>query len=216
MNRKIIMVGKESEHFIHIEHMLEDEGNQVTRLKRYPEYLSTDTDLLLIDYSDIPQDGDDLPQRIPVMGYRYKDQALRRNNPDIEILSEEETSDNEVVRRICERIEEADYARQMVLTYRDLSLDLRTGRISVAGDKVSLSSNEFRILRLLMENTGVVISREQIIASIWGPDSETETKAVEVYISHIREKIDDVYGKTYISTIRGKGYVIGRDRMNQQ
>lgn len=212
MNRKVIMIGKESEHFLHIEHLLKCEGDLIVRYKRFPDRIDDSGDILLIDYSDIPQDGDNLPQRIPVLGYRHKDQVIRRNAPDIEILNEAEISDSEAVRLIHTRIEEANYARRMVLRYRDLSLDLRSGSISVAGEKINLSGNEYRILRLLMENTGHVLSREQIVSNVWGPDSETESKAVGVYISHIREKIDDVYGKTYISTIRGRGYVIGREK----
>jgi two-component system response regulator ArlR len=60
----------------------------------------------------------------------------------------------------------------------------------------------------LLENKGVVASRESLLQSVWGFDFEGETNVVDVYIRFLRSKIDEVFGIKTISTVRGVGYVI--------
>ncbi|MBQ8093588.1 MAG: winged-helix domain-containing protein [Clostridia bacterium] len=210
MRRKVLMVGKETEQFLGIEARLKQEGFEVSRSSGVPERISS-LDLLFIACIEIPNEGLNLPTGIPILGFRYRGQVLTKRIPEIEILDEETASCEDVVRCISERIESARKAKRMMLSYRDLTMDLKNMRVTVDGEKVSLSGNEFKVLQYLLENQGTILTRDQIMKRVWGPDAENENKAVEVYISHIREKIDDVYGKTYIATVRGRGYVIGRD-----
>jgi len=60
----------------------------------------------------------------------------------------------------------------------------------------------------LLENKGIVLSRETILERVWGYDFEGETNAVDVYIRFLRSKIDEAFGLKLISTVRGVGYVI--------
>jgi DNA-binding response OmpR family regulator len=86
----------------------------------------------------------------------------------------------------------------------DLCLDPNTHRVTVDEREVNLSNREFRILQLLMENAGRVISRNQLEQSLYGWGGEIESNTVEVHIHHIRKKL-----KTNpIRTIRGVGYII--------
>ena len=76
-----------------------------------------------------------------------------------------------------------------VLTAGDLSLDC-TSRLLSAGERsVRLGFKEFEVLRLLMVNSGAVVTKETIISKIWGLDSEAEDNNVEVYISFLRKKL---------------------------
>ena len=95
-----------------------------------------------------------------------------------------------------------------VLTAGDLSLDC-TSRLLSAGERsVRLGFKEFEVLRLLMVNSGAVVTKETIISKIWGLDSEAEDNNVEVYISFLRKKLAYLNSCASISTVRKVGYFL--------
>lgn len=63
-------------------------------------------------------------------------------------------------------------------------------------------------LEYLMQNRNIVVSREQLLDSVWGFDFYGSTNVVDVYVRYLRSKIDDVYNVNLIETVRGAGYVI--------
>ena len=71
-----------------------------------------------------------------------------------------------------------------------------------------LTNKEFSLLKKLLENKSIVLSRETLLEDVWGFDYMGETNIVDVYIRYIRSKIDDVFGVKIIQTVRGVGYVI--------
>ena len=71
-----------------------------------------------------------------------------------------------------------------------------------------LTNKEFGLLKKLLENKSIVLSRETLLEDVWGFDYMGETNIVDVYIRYIRSKIDDVFGVKIIQTVRGVGYVI--------
>ena len=72
---------------------------------------------------------------------------------------------------------------------------------------INLSKTEYDLCLYLMKNRNKVLTREQILEYVWGFDYYGETRVVDVYIRYLREKIDDRFGKHYIRTIRGVGYI---------
>ena len=72
---------------------------------------------------------------------------------------------------------------------------------------INLSKTEYDLCLYLMKNKDKVLTREQILEYVWGFDYFGETRVVDVYIRYLREKIDDRFGKQYIHTIRGVGYI---------
>ena len=94
------------------------------------------------------------------------------------------------------------------LTIDKVTIDLDRHEVSVDGQEVELTNYEFELLRILMENRNIVLDREHLISEIWGYDYDGETNVVDVYIRHLRTKIDDKYGIKLIQTVRGVGYVI--------
>lgn len=95
-----------------------------------------------------------------------------------------------------------------MLTAGDLSLDC-TSRLLSAGERsVRLGFKEFEVLRLLMVNSGAVVTKETIISKIWGLDSEAEDNNVEVYISFLRKKLAYLNSRASISTVRKVGYFL--------
>jgi DNA-binding response OmpR family regulator len=94
------------------------------------------------------------------------------------------------------------------LEINNVVMDIDRHEVSANGNPVELTNYEFELLRILMENKNIVLDRERLIGEIWGYDYDGETNVVDVYIRHLRTKIDDRYGIKLIQTIRGVGYVI--------
>ncbi len=88
------------------------------------------------------------------------------------------------------------------LTHRDLSLDLRTRRATVNGREVDLSAREFTLAETFMTNPGQVLSREQLLSSVWGYDFDPGSNVVDVYVRYLRRKL----GVERFETVRGMGY----------
>lgn len=72
---------------------------------------------------------------------------------------------------------------------------------------INLSKTEYDLCLYLMQNKDRVLTREQILESVWGFDYYGETRVVDVYIRYLREKIDDKFGNHFIHTVRGVGYI---------
>lgn len=89
-----------------------------------------------------------------------------------------------------------------VLSYGDLSLDLRTRHATVAGVEVELSSREFGLAETFLAHPGQVLSREQLLDRVWGYDFDPGSNVVDVYVRYLRKKI----GAERIVTVRGMGY----------
>ena len=95
-----------------------------------------------------------------------------------------------------------------VIQVADLKLDLEKKQVTRSGRNIELTKKEYELLEYLMQNNGIVISREKIIESVWNYDFVGDTKIVDVFIRYLRSKIDDGYDKKLINTVRGFGYVI--------
>lgn len=90
----------------------------------------------------------------------------------------------------------------------DLELSPTKREVRVRGSLVHLTKKEFDLLYYLLENKNIVIERETLLENIWGFDFSGGTNAVDVYIRHIRAKIEEPFGVKIIYTVRGVGYVI--------
>ncbi|GAA1474789.1 MULTISPECIES: response regulator transcription factor [Corynebacterium] len=97
------------------------------------------------------------------------------------------------------------------MTYADLTLNDDTHEVTKAGEIVELSPTEFNLLRYLMQNREVVLSKSKILDNVWHYDFGGDGNVVESYISYLRRKIDT--GDTpLIHTVRGVGYVLRTPR----
>ena len=100
---------------------------------------------------------------------------------------------------------------QDILSHGDLLLDKKRYTVQYAGTPISLTAREFALLCVLLENKSIVLSRSTLLERVWGYDYMGETNIVDVYISYLRSKIDDVFDTTLIRTVRGVGYVVKED-----
>jgi two-component system OmpR family response regulator len=101
--------------------------------------------------------------------------------------------------------------RDGLLRIADLELDESSHEVTRAGLEVHLTATEFELLRYLMRNERVVLSKTQILDRVWKYDFQGQSNIVELYIGYLRKKIDNVEPKL-IHTIRGAGYVIKAPR----
>lgn len=94
------------------------------------------------------------------------------------------------------------------LTVGDLTLDRKKIEVRRAGKEIKLTHREFLLLECLMLNAGRVLSRDMILSRAWSYATEVESRAVDVYIGYLRQKIDSPFPKKLIHSVRGFGYVL--------
>lgn len=87
-----------------------------------------------------------------------------------------------------------------------LKLDPNKYTVCLNGEIIDLTKTEFDLLKYLMINQGMVLTRESILKKVWGYDYSGDTNIVDVYIRYLRSKIDDRCGQKFIYTVRGVGY----------
>jgi two-component system, OmpR family, alkaline phosphatase synthesis response regulator PhoP len=90
-----------------------------------------------------------------------------------------------------------------VLAFRHVRIDTGSRQVFLDGEPVELTAIEFDLLKSLAENSGRVLSREQLLEKVWGYAYYGEMRVVDVHVGHIRQKLG---GETYIATVRGVGY----------
>jgi len=94
------------------------------------------------------------------------------------------------------------------LQVADLTLDCIRRKVTRAAEPIDLAPKEFGILEYMMRNKGRPLSRTMIVEHVWDMDYDGLTNIVDVYIRHLRSKIDDRFPQKLIQTVRGIGYMI--------
>lgn len=95
-----------------------------------------------------------------------------------------------------------------VIQINDLKLDLDKYTVTFKDDIIELTKREFELLKYLMENQNIVLTREKILERVWGYEYLGDTNVVDVYVRYLRSKIDDRFDRKLIHTVRGVGYLL--------
>jgi len=95
-----------------------------------------------------------------------------------------------------------------VLQIDDLTLDLVSHKVNRNGEEIELTGKEYSLLEYFMRNKGKVLTRTMIAEHVWDYNFDTFTNVIDVYINHLRKKIDKNYPKKLLHTMRGVGYVM--------
>jgi len=103
---------------------------------------------------------------------------------------------------------ELHYSKDQVMECGDLTVNADANTISRAGQDIRLSAKEFKLLVFLLENKNKIVTRTQILDTVWNTNMDTYTNVVDVYISYLRNKIDSNFEQKLIRTIKGRGYMI--------
>ncbi len=98
--------------------------------------------------------------------------------------------------------------RSSTVTVGDLELDRLTQQVKRAGRRIELTAKEYSLLEYLMLSAGRVLSRNMIIEHVWDQSFDGINNIVDVYVRHLRTKIDDPYDYKLIRTVRGAGYML--------
>src|SRR5690554_2278976 len=117
-------------------------------------------------------------------------------------------STEELMARIRACLRRNSHDEGGLLKLADLEVDINKYRVKRSGEIIELTKKEYDLLVYLLENEDVVLSREDILNSIWGYEYYGETNIVDVYIRYLRSKVDDPFDKKLIHTVRGVGYVM--------
>src|SRR5947209_10614566 len=111
------------------------------------------------------------------------------------------------VKALLRRRHPAEISRE-ILCFADLELDTATRQAKRGHRSIDLSTTEYELLALFLRNPRIVLTRGVIMDRIWGQDFEGGPNVLEVYIGHLRNKLEQRGEKRLIQTVRGAGYVL--------
>ncbi len=95
-----------------------------------------------------------------------------------------------------------------IIEHDGIMLNLNNGDVFYGDKKAELTKNEFKILNILMQNKGSVVSREKIMHNLWEGESFVDDNTLTVNITRIRKKLAELGKENYIATMKGEGYII--------
>lgn len=115
----------------------------------------------------------------------------------------------ELLARIRAILRREGEQRRIILRVGELVLDPNAHRVSFRDSLATLTAKEFGILEYLMRHAGCVVSQEDLLEHVWSEDANLFTQSIKVHINNLRRKLAAAGGEGLISTIKGKGYMIG-------
>lgn len=110
----------------------------------------------------------------------------------------------ELLSRVNVLLRRSNKNKEEYLEYGGIKVNLLGRIVYIDSEKIDLTYKEFELLNYLMNNINIVLSRENLISSLWGYDYEAETRTIDMHIKSLRSKLKDK--AIYIKTIRGVGY----------
>jgi two-component system response regulator QseB len=114
---------------------------------------------------------------------------------------------DELTARVRALIRRSSGRADATIHYRNIELDPAAHSVTLDGEEVNVPRREFALLQKLLENSGHVLSREQLMQSVYGWEEDVDSNALEVHIHNLRKKLN----ATFIRTIRGVGYMIEKE-----
>jgi DNA-binding response OmpR family regulator len=115
----------------------------------------------------------------------------------------------ELSARVRAQLRSVAQISRSALSAEDIEVDLLTRKVRRAGRQVALSTTEFELLVHLLRHHGQVVSREQILSSVWGYEHDPATNVVDVYVGYLRRKLGRPGDPAPIYTVRAVGYRLG-------
>jgi DNA-binding response OmpR family regulator len=177
---------------------------------------SYDYDLVILDLMLPRLSGQDLLRRIRRHNHQVPLLVLTaRDATEEKVANFEAGADDyltkpfafaELLMRVKALLRRGPVARASVLRVADLEVDRLTQQVRRAGRRIELTAKEYALLEYLAASPGRVFSRTMIIEHVWDQSFEGLTNIVDVYVRHLRAKVDDPFEQKLIRTVRGVGY----------
>ena len=98
--------------------------------------------------------------------------------------------------------------KDSILSIFDLQINIDTREVKRSGSSIALTPTEYDLLVYLLSHKNRIVTREDILLNVWGYEYEGDTNVIDVYIRHLRKKIDEGFSKSIIQTVRGIGYTV--------
>ena len=114
----------------------------------------------------------------------------------------------ELIARIQVIFRRTEKVKSNIIKFKDLSIQLESRTVMKNEEKINLTNKEYELLILLLNNKGKVVTRDNILNEVWGYDYDAGTNVVDVYVSYLRNKLDEKNKEAYIETVRAVGYII--------
>ena len=115
---------------------------------------------------------------------------------------------NELLARIRAMLRRREEHTSTVFEHKGVCVNISSHEVTRDGREIELTSKEYNILEYMMQNIGCVISRDKLSTHVWNYDYDGGSNVIDVYMHHLRKKIDEGYEDKLISTVKGVGYII--------
>lgn len=226
MSKKILIVEDEEKLARFLELELQYEGYETDKSvdgrEGLEKALSGDYDLILLDIMLPSLNGVEVLRRlrktstVPVIMLTARDSVVDKVT-GLDGGADDYITKPFAIEELLARIRSALRAtkeqkpKDNTLSLGEVTLDPQSYIATLNGEPLDLTKREFDLLEFMLENQGIVLSRDILLEKVWGYDYQGETNVVDVYIRFLRSKIDDIAKEKYIHTIRGVGYVMRKE-----
>ncbi|OSB09654.1 response regulator transcription factor [Paraclostridium bifermentans] len=181
------------------------------------EAINKDYDLILLDLMLPSLNGIEICRRLkkekntPIIMLSAKDSVMDKVS-GLQMGADDYIAKPFAIEELLARIQvvfrRENNANSKLLNFKDLSINIESRLVKKGDEELNLTNKEYELLLYLMENKEKVISRFSLLESVWGYNYETETNVVDVYVRHLRNKLDTEDKEEYIKTVRSIGYIM--------
>lgn len=217
--KRILIVEDESSISDFVKGELEYEGYKVCikedGREGLEEALNNEYDLIILDIMLPSMNGFEICRRIkrvkatPVIMLSAKCSVIDRVN-GLKLGADDYISKPFAIEELLARIEvvfrRESNPKDSIFKFKDITIDTKSRIVKRNNEEINLTNKEYELLMILIENKDEVVTRDELLERIWGYD--TETNVTDVYIRHLRSKLNNENKEEYIQTVRSIGYIM--------
>ena len=219
--KKILIVEDESSISDFVKLELEYEGYQVSikedGREGLKEALENDYDLIILDIMLPSINGFEICRRLkrekntPIIMLSAKDSVTDKVN-GLQIGADDYIPKpfaiEELLARINAIFRRVDSLDNHIVKFKDLVINRNSRTVSKNDKEINLTTKEYELLMILIDNKDKVVTRDELLEKIWGYEYEPETNVTDVYVRYLRSKLNNENKEEYIQTIRSVGYIM--------
>lgn len=219
--KKILIIEDESSISDFVKLELEYEGYQVSikedGREGLKEALENDYDLIILDIMLPSMNGFEICRRLkrekntPIIMLSAKDSVTDKVN-GLQIGADDYIPKpfaiEELLARINAIFRRVDSLDNYIVKFKDLVINRNSRTVSKNDKEINLTTKEYELLMILIDNKDKVVTRDELLDKIWGYEYEPETNITDVYVRYLRSKLNNKNKEEYIQTIRSVGYIM--------